>query len=119
MTVRPIPPRRKYRNVPTIGPDGTRFHSKAEAARDADLQYLALAGDIRALERQAKLPLKVNGVKVADLIADWRYEERVGQTWLRVIEDKKGGKATQTPVFRLKWKLAQALYPSINSWRLS
>jgi len=117
MTVRPIPTRRKYRNVPTIGPDGTRFASKAEAARDAELQMLAKGGLISDLVRQPKFPLVVNGVKVGTYIADWQYRERIGlKATLSVVEDKKG---VRTRAFDLKWKLAQALYPSINSWRIS
>ncbi len=105
----------KYRNQPVVV-DGVRFASKAEAARDAELQWLVKSGTIRDLTRQPRFPLKVNGVKVATYVADWMYLENFGRTTIRVVEDKKG---VQTPAFRLKWKLAQALYPSVNSWRLS
>lgn len=107
---------RKYRNQPVVV-DGIRFASKAEAARDAELQTLAQRGVIMDLKRQPKFPLIVNGEKVGTYIADWQYREAIGiKSTINVVEDKKG---VQTQAFRLKWKLAQALYPSINSWRLS
>ena len=106
----------KYRNQPVVV-DGVRFASKAEAARDAELQLLQRAGKIADLKRQPKFPLIVNGEKIGTYIADWQYREAVGfRSAINVVEDKKG---VQTPAFRLKWKLAQALYPSVNSWRLS
>lgn len=108
--------RNKYNAKPTVV-DGVRFASKAEAARDCDLQHLGLAGEVRKIKRQPRFPLVVNGVKVGTYVADWEYEERVtANTWVRVVDDKKGH---QTREFKLKWKLAQALYPSVNVWRLS
>jgi len=110
------PKRNKY-NARSVVIDGIRFASQAEADRDAELQILAKRGVIFDLKRQPKFPLIVNGVKVGTYIADWRYREAIGiKSAINVVEDKKG---VQTPAFRLKWKLAQALYPSVNSWRLS
>ncbi len=108
--------RSKYRNVPTVV-DGVRFASKAEAKRDAELQLLAKAGRIFALRRQPRYPLIVNGDKVGTYVADWEYVEKpsVGGRTQTVVEDRKG---VQTRDFKIKWKLAQALYPEIE-WRLS
>lgn len=120
----------KYRNVPTVV-DGVRFASKAEAARDAELQLLAKAGRIGGIKRQPRFPLLVNGTKICTYVGDWEYwelpdgahgaqrpqappEDRhaIGH---RVVEDRKGA---LTPAFKIKWALAKALHPEIE-WRLS
>lgn len=108
--------RSKYRNVHTIV-DGVRFASKAEAARDAELQLLAKAGKIFALRRQPRYPLTVNGVKVCTYVADWEYVEKpkVGGATYTIAEDRKG---VLTQAFKIKWGLAKALYPDIE-FRLS
>jgi hypothetical protein len=108
--------RSKYKAVPTVV-DGVRFASKAEAHRDWELQQLAKAGKIYGLRRQPRFPLVVQGVEVCTYVADWEYVEKpdASGTTQTVVEDKKG---VQTRDFKLKWKLAKALYPEIE-WRLS
>ena len=123
--------RSKYRNVPTVV-DGIRFSSKKEANRDAELRLLERAGKIGSLERQPRFPLIVNGVKVCTYVGDWRYWEmsegghpaqrpsgpRPGRHPIgcQIVEDWKSG--VQTPEFKIKWKLANALYPEVE-WRLT
>lgn len=63
------------------------------------------AGLISDLERQVTYDLTVNGVRVARIKPDFRYQ-RDGET---VVEDVKS-KPTMTPVFRLKAKLLQAIH---------
>lgn len=109
----------KYRNIPVVV-DGIRFASKAEAARDAELQLLERAGKICELKRQPKFPLVVNGKKVCTYIGDWQYrevEEWRGRPFPTpiIVEDRKG---VLTPAFKIKWALAKALHPEIE-WRLS
>lgn len=110
--------RNKYKAVATVV-DGVRFASKAEAKRDAELVMLEKLGEITCLERQPKLDLEVNGEKVCRYVADWAYWEKEpgnNRGAMRfVIEDKKG---VQTQAFKIKWKLAKALYPHIE-WRLT
>lgn len=107
--------RSKYRNVPTVV-DGVRFASKAEAARDAELQLLGRAGKIAFLKRQPRFPLVVNGVKICTYVGDWQYDERDAKGAITtIVEDHKGA---LTPAFKLKWALAKALHPEIQ-WRLS
>lgn len=100
----------KYGAIPTRV-DGVRFASKAEARRDAELQMLVRIGEISNLIRQPRFPLVVNGVKVGTYVGDWTYDEH-GRV---VVEDSKG---VQTPVFRLKWAIAKAMYPELI-WRLT
>ncbi len=105
----------KFRNVPTTV-NGIRFASKAEAKRDAELGLLERAKQISGLIRQPRFVLRISGHKICTYVADWQYCEHFpdGKT-VRVVEDKKG---VQTPAFKLKWKMCQALWPDVE-WRLS
>lgn len=99
--------RNKYGAQPTQI-DGIKFASKAEARRFMQLAQLEAAGQITDLELQPAFPLVVLGQKVCTYKADFKYKEKDGKT---VVEDVKG---METPVFRLKWKLTQILYPSYD-----
>jgi hypothetical protein len=95
----------KYRAIPTVV-DGVRFHSKREAKRYGELKLLQTARIIRDLTLQPRFPIEVNGTVVGRYDADFRYIDCA--TNKSVIEDVKGMK---TPVYRLKKKLVEALYP--------
>jgi hypothetical protein len=95
--------RSKYGATPEVV-DGIRFHSRREAHRYRELLLLGLAGELHDLELQPRFPLLVNGVRVADYLADFRYQDRVRGD---VVEDVKG---FCTPVYRLKRRLVQAIY---------
>lgn len=83
--------------------DGMKFDSKAEMAAYGEYRLLEMTGAISELKHHPVLELPA-GVKYE---ADFRFVEN-GQV---VIVDIKGGKATQTAAFRLKWKQAKELYP--------
>ncbi len=104
----------KYRAVRTEI-DGITFASKAEAERYCQLRELVKAGEIDQLELQPKYEVKVNGQKICNYIADFRYFSKApgpqGQAGHVVVEDVKG---TLTPVYKLKKKLVQALYPGVE-----
>ncbi len=102
----------KYRNRVVIK-NGERFDSTKEYLRHLVLVDMQKHGEIRSLKRQPKFVLIVNAVKVGEYWPDWRYYDLRKDVW--VCEDAKG---FQTPEFKLKWKLAKALYPEID-WRLS
>lgn len=104
----------KYRNKPVIV-DGIRFASKKEAKRHQELVLLERAGQVRNLFRQPRWPLVVNGVKICIYVGDFQYEEAVDEAWRTVVEDTKG---FATPLWKLKFKLADTLYPNIV-WRVS
>lgn len=89
--------------------DGIKFDSKAEMYRYFDLDILQRSGQISNLELQPVYQLP-GGITYK---ADFRYIED-GTT---VVEDVKGGKATQTRVFINKWKQVNELYPDVD-WRL-
>lgn len=92
----------KYHNRKTEV-DGFVFDSRREANRYLELKILERAGEIAALELQPKFEMVVNGVKICDYYADFRYQEG-GRT---IVEDAKG---VRTDVFRIKKKLLKAIH---------
>lgn len=86
--------------------DDMTFDSKAEMARWGELRLLELSGRITDLEFHPVYILTA-GVRYE---ADFRYIEAGGT----VVEDVKGGKATQTQAFRNKWKQVKVLYPDVE-----
>ncbi len=101
---------KKYRNKPFVDADGIRWDSQAEYRRWSELKLLERAGQISGLERQVTVPLVVNGTKICALRPDFAFFEK-GK---RVLADQKG---FETRDWKLKWKLAVALYPNIE-WRV-
>jgi hypothetical protein len=94
------PRKNKYRAVKTKVGD-IEFHSKREAARYVVLLDRLKRGEIRNLELQVPIPVKLNGKKVFTYIADFIYFEGPN----RIIDDSKGFK---TPVYRLKKRILEA-----------
>lgn len=84
-----------------------RFDSKAEAGRFDELRMLRLGGRVSDVECQPKYPLDVNGTRCGHYIADFRYTDENGRS---VVEDVKGGTATDTAVSKLKRKLVKAIH---------
>ena len=72
--------------------DGIRFASKREATAWASLKMMERVGNIRALDRQVKIPLHAdNWALVGHYIADFTWEEPDGAgKWVKVIADAKG-----------------------------
>jgi hypothetical protein len=107
---------RKYRNQP-VEIDGIRFDSKAEARRYGELKLLESAGAISRLEHHPVFLLEEGfrddtGKRWGPIRyeADFEYREN-GR---HVVEDVKGGRATQTQVFKLKAKLFRKRHPEIE-----
>lgn len=125
-------PKRKYRNTPTdkAGADGKimRFASAAEARRYDELMLLLASGQIRDLKLQPQFTIQESyvtsdgqRVRAIRYHADFSYDrlerrryftddgELMQETedWVYVVEDVKGGKATQTDKYKLKKKLMQ------------
>lgn len=96
--------RGKFGNV-RVTFDGLKFDSKGECARYKVLKAREVAGVISNLTNQVSYRLTVNGVKVCDYRADFRYD----RSGVEVVEDYKS-KATITPVYRLKKKLMKAVH---------
>lgn len=103
-------PRMKYGSVRQKR-DGITFDSKREAARYEELKLMERAGAISGLRVHPVYPLQVAGIIIARLVPDFDYVEGVSS----VVEDVKS-EPTKTPVWRLKWRMAKALYPNAD-WR--
>lgn len=107
--------RSKYHNTPTVV-DGITFDSKAEAARYEDLRLLCQAGDITDL-RVHPVFIIVDKDEHGGFIryeADFQYRDWTtdgAEYGGMVVEDVKGGRATQTPLWRIKWRLVQQRFP--------
>lgn len=110
-----MPKPSKYRNVrQQIGNEW--FDSKREADWWMQLKAREAAKEIRNLKRQKAFPLYAptlgGKIEVANYIADFVFEERESvpgpdgpeDMWRIVVADVKGGKATQTALFKLKAK---------------
>lgn len=100
----PIRKRNKYGAIRTEV-DNISFHSKDESERYLQLKLLEKAGEIHSLSLQPKIPLDVDGVHVANYFGDFSYTKK-GETTM-TVEEFKGFK---TAVYKLKIKLAKALY---------
>ena len=76
----------KYRNIRTEV-DGIKFDSAKEARRYGELKLLQRAGEIIHLESQKRYALEVNGMKIAEYVADFVYVEVKSGKW--IVEDVK------------------------------
>lgn len=111
----------KFRNK-KVELDGHVFDSQAEAKHYLyTLKPRLDAGEISHLEIHPRIRCEINGRKICDYLADFRYLDSSrsgpdGQVGCRVIEDVKGYK---TDIYRLKKKLVEALYPGTKISEIS
>lgn len=93
--------------------DGIKFDSKKESKDWLQLKMLETTGCISNLQRQVTFELQPKftnnqgiNIRAINYVADFVYEKD-GKTY---VQDSKGGKATQTDVFKLKRKLFEYKY---------
>ena len=116
-----VMPPSKFRNK-KVELDGHVFDSQAEAKHYLHtLKPRLEAGEISHLEIHPRIRCEINGRKICDYLADFRYLDTSqsgpdGQVGCQVIEDVKGYK---TDVYRLKKKLGEALYPGTKISEIS
>ena len=96
----------KYNNKVTRYGNQT-YQSKLEADYAQQLDIMMKAGEIQDWNGQVRYRLEVEGKKICDIIPDFWVKTKHGA---EEIHETKSW-ATQTPVWRVKWKLMQALYP--------
>ena len=84
--------------------NGVSYHSKKEAGYASDLHFRHTAGEIKDWERQVKVSLDVNGYHIANYYVDFLIHHNDGR---KEYVEVKG---FETPEWRLKWKLFEALY---------
>ena len=85
--------------------NGRSYHSKKEAQYAAELDWLKKAGQIKSIEPQYKISLDVNGIHIANYFMDFKVtlpDDRIE------MHEVKGA---ETDRWRMKWRLARALYP--------
>lgn len=95
----------KYKAKP-VYLNNVRFMSIGEAKRYSKLAYLETSGEIQKLELQPRFKILVNSFKICDYVADFIYTYQ-SQT---IVEDTKG---YETPDFKIKLKLMNAVYPNL------
>lgn len=96
--------KRIWSNAKKANYNGYIYDSKFEAHQAYELDMLMRAGEIKSWERQVNLPLKVNGYKVCDYKIDFiAYHNDDIIEYIEV-------KGIAFPVWRLKFKLFEALY---------
>jgi len=124
----------KYNNTPAerSGESANiRFASQKEARRYDELMLMLKAGKIRDLKLQQDFTLQEayttpqgERIRAIRYKADFVYEKRIirqyqkdggysfeeAEEWEKVVEDTKGGKATQTPIYKMKKKMMQEKY---------
>lgn len=83
---------------------GSSYMSKKEAEYAWELDMRKNGGDIKNWEKQVKLSLDVNGVHIANYYMDFIIEHNDGS--FEAVEIK----GYETDVWKMKWKMAQALY---------
>lgn len=105
----------KYR-AKKVSYDGYDFDSKKERDRYKDyLSLLEKTGAITDLKVHPKFVLQkgfiYRGRTIRPILyyADFMYQEK----GITIVEDVKGGKATQTALFKVKVKMFKKVYPEL------
>ena len=84
--------------------DGRWYHSKKEAAYAQELDLRKKAGDIKEWIPQYKIDLKVYGKHIANYYVDFKVINNDDSVELHEV------KGFVTDLWRLKWKLLEAIY---------
>ena len=93
----------KYNAKSTIY-NGISYHSIKEAAYAQELDLRVKAKDIKSWDRQIKISLDVNGYHICNYYIDFKIIHNDKSVELVEV------KGFVTEVWRLKWKLFEAIY---------
>lgn len=85
--------------------NGYSYDSKREAEHAAHLDWLIKAGEVERWERQVKISLDVNDIHIANYFIDFVVYFTNGAIEYHEV------KGAETDVWRMKFKLAKAMYP--------
>ncbi len=97
----------KYRAVKQTY-NGRSYHSKKEAAYAQELDWRLKAGEIKEIIPQHPLRLYVNEIKICNYFIDFKVV--YPDDSVELIEVK----GFETDLWRLKWKLTQALLDELE-----
>ena len=91
--------------------DGYSYMSKLEANYAVELNWRIKAEDIKSYRRQVKIPIIVCGKLICNYYIDFVVLLNDGtEEWTEV-------KGMDTEVWKMKWKLVQAIWPE-RKWLL-
>lgn len=97
----------KYRNQ-TKRYGGRSYDSIKEANHAEELDWRIKAGEIKEVIPQYKIDLKINDRHISNYYIDFKVILSDGDIEYHEV------KGFETEVWRLKWKLTEALYPEYN-----
>jgi len=87
---------------------GRSYHSKKEADYACNLEWRKKAGEIKEIIPQYKLDIRVNGKHITNYFIDFKIV--LADDSVELIEVK----GFSTDVWRLKWRLTEALIDEIE-----
>ena len=88
--------------------NGRSYHSKKEADYAVNLAWKQKAGEIKEIIPQYKLDLRVNGIHITNYFIDFKVV--YSDDSVELIEVK----GFSTDLWRLKWRLTEALLDEIE-----
>ena len=92
---------------------GYSYMSKKEANKAFELDLLVKAGEVISWERQVKIPLRVNNQLICNYYVDFLVH------WKDGTEEYVEIKGFKTDLWRIKWKMFEALYKDKPNIKLS
>ena len=84
--------------------DGRHYDSKLEAGYAMELDWMLKAGIIKSWEAQYKLDLRINDIHICNYYVDFKVVLPDGS------EEFRETKGYETALWKLKWKMAIAIY---------
>jgi hypothetical protein len=97
----------KYKSVSDVY-NGYKYDSKLEASYAMQLDWLIKAKEIEKVKRQFKIDLTIAGVHICNYFIDFKVFYVDGHIEYHEV------KGFETDVWRIKWKLSQAIYPEFK-----
>lgn len=88
--------------------DGRSYHSKKEADYAVQLAWLKKTGEVKEIQPQFKIDIRVNGKHITNYYIDFRVVYTDGHVELVEV------KGFETPEWLLKWRLTEALLDEIE-----
>lgn len=88
--------------------NGRIYHSRKEAAYALELDWRKKAKEVKDVIPQYKISIDVNGIHIANYFIDFKVILTSGRVEYHEV------KGFETDVWRMKWKLCQALFPEYN-----
>lgn len=85
--------------------NGYNYDSGLEAKYAETLDWMIKAKEIKKWERQHKISLDINGVHIANYFIDFKVFLMDGTVEYHEV------KGMATDLWRLKWRMTQAIYP--------